>query len=284
VREAFRAGRAAWADLALETLLRDRIDEPRVLAAARSHYARTGRLEAFADKLRQCHEAQPADVAVAAQLADVLAELGRSADGSRVLDATRAALADDADLLYEVAHLYDRVGQKSTTEQVLRDVLRLDPSHASAANDLGYTLSEDGRALDEAEALTRRAVDADPANPSFLDSLGWVQYKRGRFDEARQTLERAVAASGGRGGGPDPVVLDHLGDALCRAGDLQAAAGRWKQAGERIASTPNAAGRDDLKALRLQVDRKTRQAESGQPVSVAPLAPAAAAASQAGGE
>ena len=149
-----------------------------------------------------------------------------------MLDAARAAVADDADFLYEVAHLYERVGQKSMTEQVLRDVLTLDPAHASAANDLGYTLGEDGRELERAESLTRKAVEADPSNPSFLDSLGWVLYKRGRFEEARQALARAVELSHcawrrARPGGARPPrrrALPRRGRCRCR-GALEAGAG-----------------------------------------------------------
>jgi tetratricopeptide (TPR) repeat protein len=275
-REHFRAGRAAAGERALEALLDDAMDRgaaPRVLAFARSYYTQAGRLDAFVSRLRARLDARPADVAAAAQLSEILTARRKLPEAARVLDATRAAVADDPDLLYEVAHLYERVEQKSTTSQVLRDVLRLDPGHASAANDLGYTLADEGRELERAEALTRKAVGADPANPSFLDSLGWVLYKRGKFDEARQALARAVDLSHARRGGPDPVVLDHLGDVLYRAGDAGSAAARWKQAIERLAAAPAAAAaRDDLKSLRLQLERKAKQSASGQPVSVAPVA------------
>ena len=53
-------------------------------------------------------------------------------DASRVLDASRAAVAADPDLLYYVAHLYERVEQKQTTEEILQQVISLDPHHAGA--------------------------------------------------------------------------------------------------------------------------------------------------------
>jgi tetratricopeptide (TPR) repeat protein len=271
-REDFRAGRASAGERVLDALLAEHGGDARVLAFARSYYSQAGRLDAFVEKLRSRVEARPGDLVAAAQLADILGEQRKVPEATRVLDAARAALADDPDLLYEVAHLYERLGQKGTSEEVLADVLRLDPSHASAANDLGYTLADDGRDLDRAEALARKAVGANPANASFLDSLGWVLYKQGRFDDARQALARAVELSRSRGAEPDPVVLDHLGDVLYRAGDGAAAAEHWKQALQRLAALPGAAARDDLKTLRLQLKRKARQAEAGQPVSVAPVA------------
>jgi tetratricopeptide (TPR) repeat protein len=243
-------------------------------------------------ELQQRHAAAPGELATAAHLVDLLADDGKAAEATRVLDATRAAVAADADLLYQVAHLYGRVGQKATTEAVLREALALEPNHAPAANDLGYSLAEEGRDLEQAEALARLAVAAEPGNASFLDSLGWVLYKRGRFDEARQHLERSVgagasgAAADAPGGaetgvgpgapaaddGPDAVVLDHLGDTLYRQGNEAAAGAQWERAARRIlAMPPEERDRDDLKQLRLQLERKRKQLEAGQPVSVAPV-------------
>ena len=77
---------------------------------------------------------------------------------------------------------------------------------SGASNDLGYEWTDQGKNLSAAESLIRTAVAAEPDNQSFLDSLGWVLYKRGKFDEARKYLELAV----GPAAFPDPVVLDHL--------------------------------------------------------------------------
>jgi tetratricopeptide (TPR) repeat protein len=205
----------------------------------------------------------------------LVAAAGKAAEAIRVLDATRAAVNQDPDLLYQVAHLYERVGQKATTEKVLADVLALEPGHAPAANDLGYTLAEDGRDLERAESLARLAVGAEPANASFLDSLGWVLYKRGKLAEARENLQKSAESTGGEeaAAGPDPVVLDHLGDAIYRLGDVAAAGEQWGRAVKRLADMPaDQRDRDDLKQLRLQLDRKRRQLDAGQPVSTAPVA------------
>jgi len=185
----------------------------------------------------------------------------------RVLDAVRTAASGDADLLYYIAGLYTRVGQKETTEQVLEQVVRTDPQHAPACNDLGYGWAEQGRNLTRAEALIRTAVEREPDNHSFLDSLGWVLYKRGRFQPAREALEGAVEAASF----PDPVVLDHLGDVLYRLDLPTEAAAQWKRSNERIAKTPGADERDDLRQLRLQLQQKLKQSEAGQPVSVSPV-------------
>jgi Flp pilus assembly protein TadD len=64
-----------------------------------------------------------------------------------------------------------------------------------------------GTQLDEAEALIRRALAIEPDDGFYIDSLGWVYYRRGDFQTARQHLERAVELAG-----DDPTVTEHLGD------------------------------------------------------------------------
>jgi predicted Zn-dependent protease len=191
-----------------------------------------------------------------------------------VLDAARTGVGDDPDLLYYVAHLYERVDQRPMTEQVLQDVLKLDPRHAPAGNDLGYTWADAGKNLDRAESLVRMAVDAEPDNPSYLDSLGWVLYKRGKFDEARKLLEQASEPLESA----DPVVLDHLADTLYRLDRIDLARQMWQRTKQRLGDVPQ---RDDLNALRTQLDVKLKQLESAQPVDVAPVVESSQAKTQA---
>jgi len=86
-------------------------------------------------------------------------------------------------------------------------VLAREPDNPTALNFLGYLLADHNRNLQEAVGLIRRALELDPDNGAFLDSLGWAYYRLGRLEDARQLLERAVRVSGG-----DPVIHEHLGD------------------------------------------------------------------------
>jgi tetratricopeptide (TPR) repeat protein len=78
-------------------------------------------------------------------------------------------------------------------------------------NYLGYTYAEKGVQLDEAEELIKRALKFKPNDGFIIDSLGWVYYKKKKWDEAVIELEKAwkLAPS-------DPTIGEHLGDAYVR--------------------------------------------------------------------
>jgi tetratricopeptide (TPR) repeat protein len=270
-----RAGRTDSAEAELLDLFRDQPESPQILGALFQFYSGAHRIEEYINKLEEERQARPGNREAVQQLVEIYYEQKRLPEALRVLDAARDAVKNDPDLLYYVAHVYGRIDQKETEEKLLQDVIRLDPRHASASNDLGYTWTEEGKNLARAEDLIRVAVAAEPDNQSFLDSLGWVLYKRGKFAEALTYFEKAI----GPASRPDPVVLDHMGDVLYRLSKNDQAARQWKRAQDRLDQVDSE--REDLKKLRLQLMQKLRQQEKGQPVEVAPIADATASGPQA---
>jgi Tfp pilus assembly protein PilF len=266
-REAFAARRFSDTERILLDLFDRHDNDPGVLAALQEFYTQTDQLPELMTRLRERLAKEPWNFTLAEVLAQTDADQQRTSDAVAVIDRMRRTFGDDPDLLYEISGLYARAGQNAAAEQVLQQVLKLDPSYAGASNDLAYTWAEQGRNLDEAEALVRQAVNAEPDNPSFLDSMGWVLYKRGKFAEALPHLAKAAQPDGQA----DPIVLDHLGDTLYRLGDRDQAARRWQQAVSHIGQSRDDAN-NELKELRAQLLRKRQQLEAHQPVSVAPVA------------
>jgi tetratricopeptide (TPR) repeat protein len=220
------------------------------------------------------HVAHPGNRVVIEKLLQIYRARKESAPAARMLDRARAAVADDPDLLYYVAHLYEQIDQRNVTEQVLQDVLKLNPKHAPAGNDLGYTWADAGTNLDRAESLVRMALEIEPDNPSYLDSLGWVLYKRGKFEEARKLLEQACEPLDSA----DPVVLDHLADTLYRLDRVEEAQQTWQRTIQRLGAVPQ---RDELQALKPKLEAKLKQAQASQPVEVAPIVESAQSKTQA---
>src|SRR5216117_43949 len=103
----------------------------------------------------------------------------------------------------EQAGLYDKAAD------LLRKSIALDPANAAEAyNYLGYMWADHNMQLEEAEQMIRRALEMEPNNASYLDSLGWVEFRKGKFDQALADLLRAAKNMDRE----DPVVLEHIGD------------------------------------------------------------------------
>ena len=112
-------------------------------------------------------------------------------------------------------------------EAWLEDVLDEFPDDAAALNDLGYLWADRKVHLERAERMVRRAVEGDPENLAYRDSLGWALFRLGRTEEALVELEKAAA-----GDAPDAVILDHLGDAYHAAKQPEKAKKAWQRAVE----------------------------------------------------
>ena len=148
--------------------------------------------------------------------------------------------ADRARIRYSLASAYWGAKKYTEGEAELRAILDAGPDHSGACNDLGYHLAEQGRNLDEAERLVRHAIandrddrrrsgDPEPDNAAYLDSLGWVLFRKGQLGEARAVLEKVSEMPDGAS---DPVVWDHLGDVLFRSGEKGKAKTAWEKAAE----------------------------------------------------
>src|SRR6184192_1331837 len=87
----------------------------------------------------------------------------------------------------EQAGLYDKAAD------LLRKSIALDPENsAEACNYLGYIWADHNMNLEEAETMIRRALQSEPSNASYLDSLGWVEFRKGQFDQALSDLLREI--------------------------------------------------------------------------------------------
>ena len=86
-------------------------------------------------------------------------------------------------------------------EKAFRDVLAADPENAGAMNYLGYMFADRGIRLDEAQQLISKALDLEPGNGAYEDSLGWVYYRQNKLDQAADELRLAVDKVGERSDG-----------------------------------------------------------------------------------
>lgn len=185
---------------------------------------RVGEARARLDELRALHpEEGPRLYRVESELLlqhnDAQAALG-------VLDAGVRAHPDSLPLRYTRALLREQEGQMDGAIEDLRWVYNLHPDDHEAQNALGYTLADRGAVSELAEArdLIERAVVAQPDNPAYLDSMGWVLYRLGDLEAALDWLQRSWALD------RNPEVGAHIGEVLWQMGDQDAARAIWDEA------------------------------------------------------
>jgi tetratricopeptide (TPR) repeat protein len=156
--------------------------------------------------------------------ADLLIQAGALDAAVRILNQALGETPTSTPLLYARSMLREQQGDLALMEKDLRAIIAGDPNNATAINALGYSLANRTERYTEAMTLISQALLLDPDEPAILDSMGWVLYRTGRYEEALDYLTRAYAAF------PDPEVAAHLGEVLWVTGDTDAATAVWRGA------------------------------------------------------
>ncbi|HEV8238199.1 MAG TPA: tetratricopeptide repeat protein [Thermoanaerobaculia bacterium] len=155
----------------------------------------------------------PAGLEGKGQAAEVYQRAGRNAEAIPLLVELLAADPSSVELRFRLGAAYERSGREAEATETFRELLRRAPDNSMALNYLGYMWAEKGENLPEALGMIRRALEIDPENAAYIDSLGWVYFRLGDFPHAVEQLEKAARMLPG-----DGTVQEHLGDALRAAG------------------------------------------------------------------
>ena len=127
--------------------------------------------------------------------------------------------------LFVAGSIYERQKKYEPAEEAFKKVLADDPGNAVALNYLGYMLVDRGVRVEEGLNLIKKAVEIDPQNGAYLDSLGWAYFKMGNYELAEENLRKAVERISN-----DATIHDHLGDLYQKTGRLKLAAAHWERA------------------------------------------------------
>ena len=142
------------------------------------------------------------------------------------LGSTNQPPLTDHRFYFQVGALLERKGDETRSIEYLEKALELKPDYDEALNHLGYMWAEKGKNLPKARAMIEQALKAEPENPAYMDSMGWVLFKQGKHSEALDWLLKARQ----RMTEPDATVLDHVVAAA-------AACARWDLAREAWAAS-----------------------------------------------
>lgn len=132
---------------------------------------------------------------------------------------------DDVNALSTLALTFDGQHRFKESDSLYEQALTIDPKSHLVLNNYGYSLAERGLQLERALHMALQAIEADPENSSYLDTVGWAYYKLGKYQEAENYISKSIAT-----GSASAAVHEHLGDIYYKLGQKEKAEKAWKQA------------------------------------------------------
>ncbi len=177
--------------------------------------------------LKKSVELKPDDITSLSSYAYTLSQLKENDLAVKYLKQALTINPDDVNLLGTLGLIYDSMEKWAECDSVYERALQIDSQNALVNNNYAYSLSERGERLDIALKMAEIAITAAPDNTSYLDTIGWVYFKLGKYNEAKNYLEKAIEI-----GGESAVMLEHLGDVMSKLGDTQKAKMLWQKAYE----------------------------------------------------
>ncbi len=177
--------------------------------------------------------------------AQLLRDATHLTEAIRLIQDGLEAYPDQLDLLYELGMLAEKNQQFDVMETALRKVMKLMPDGQHAFNALGYSLADRNIRLPEAYDLIKTALSIAPDDAYIMDSMGWVEFRMGRFEKAEEILRKAFSIK------PDPEIAAHLGEVLWVRGREEEAKKLWRNAGGR--DTKNDTLKSTLQRLQIKL-------------------------------
>ncbi|MEW6060508.1 MAG: tetratricopeptide repeat protein [Bacteroidota bacterium] len=150
---------------------------------------------------------------------------GMNEDSRVALERAHELNPTDINVLSSLGLTYDALQMHAESDSAYERALRIDPDHALVLNNYAYSLSERRQQLDRAMKMSKRSLEKDSTNSSYLDTYGWILYQLGRYEEALPYIQKAVDL-----GDASAVVLEHLGDVYAKLHRLDEAKKYWQRA------------------------------------------------------
>ena len=167
----------------------------------------------------------PDDFQVNLYLGVAYYRLGRNADAVQVLEHAREIDSKDMRAITQLALVYDGMMMYEESDKIYEEALKIDPNNHLVLNNYGYSLADRGLELERCFEMAKKAVEAQPDNPAYLDTIGWIYYRLSEYEDAAKYVEMAIEK-----GEVNAVVHEHLGDIYYMLDDKEQALVQWKRA------------------------------------------------------
>jgi len=160
---------------------------------------------------------------LAAYVYDRVRKFDEEAKALDAADKLSVSKEDREAVWFQRGAMYEKMKKIDLAEAEFRKILEINPDSAATMNYLGYMLADRNVKLAEALSLITKALDKEPNNGAYLDSLGWVYFKMNRLQEAEENLRQALIRTP-----RDGTVHDHMGDVLLKESKVREAIAQWQ--------------------------------------------------------
>ncbi|MDD3295833.1 MAG: tetratricopeptide repeat protein [Candidatus Omnitrophica bacterium] len=197
--------------------------------------------------LEKAHESKPKDIGISEYLAQFYFYKKKPQQAIEVYKKIIETNPKHVTAYFWLGYLYEEAGRRREAVDMWKAGLEIDGSYAPILNSLGYVYAQEGNNLDLAEEMVQKALKEEPENGAYLDSLGWIYYRKGDFDKAKEYLEKSITYI------KDPEVYEHLGDLYITTGEKDKGLEFYGQGLENF---------PDYKRLQEKIDNYEKQGKS----------------------
>ena len=131
----------------------------------------------------------------------------------------------EASFYTNIAEANSKLGNLEEAYTNYEKAIAIDEKNNLALNNYAYSLVIHLKNLAKAEEMSKKTITAEPENPSYLDTYGWILFKSGKYKEAEKYISRALALAS-----TSAEVMEHYGDILFKLGRIDDAITYWKKA------------------------------------------------------
>ena len=176
--------------------------------------------------LKAAVELNPSDVNSLSAYGFTLSQLNENEEAVEYLNRAMRLDPSNVNVLGQLGLLYNNLEMMAESDSLYELALQIDPQNALINNNYAYSLSERNLQIDRAVEMIEIALAADSSNSSYLDTYGWILFRRGEYDKAYYYIKKAIDIDGV----DNAVLLEHLGDVLYMQGKKDEALNYWKRA------------------------------------------------------
>jgi tetratricopeptide (TPR) repeat protein len=211
-----------------------------------------GELVAAEQATREALAVNPEDQSIQNYLVTLLKDQRKFSEALTLIENVLSRDSKNERMHFNYGILLSESGREEQARVAMEQVLQLNPQNAEALNFVAYSLAEAGINLDRAENLVRAALELRPADGYFLDTLGFIELRQGKLQQALDTLERAAQLVG-----DDVTILEHYADALVAAHEYAKAIDTYRTALEFARDSKS----EDTKEIVERIEQKLDQLE-----------------------